>query len=117
MPLTSESPIICLGPACVGAHPQHGQCTALPYPSLSVCTESKSARGERLGPSQVFPGHVDDLGHLCDLQEIQEYFQIFPELFRATYNNHVAQILPPSFFLVRLIFATGISVPGSWKVK
>lgn len=42
-----------------------------------LCRASKSARGETLGPFQVFPGHVHSSENAHGLLDAQEYVRAF----------------------------------------
>lgn len=49
------------------------QFTTLPY----LSPPAGSAKGERLGPSQIFPSNMHILAHGCGFPATQEYVRAF----------------------------------------
>lgn len=78
---------------------------------------SRSVRGERLGPSKVFPGHVHSSTYECGLLDSQESIGDF-WCSPGPCKGHLILKLYLLSVLVKVLFAsTAITVSGSCSVK
>lgn len=89
--------------ACFFMFHQAAYNTTLAF-TFCLSKASRSSRGERLGPSQAFPGEVHSSAHVHGLLDPQEYVGVFQ---RPLWTSHSLALKKIFLFIPSVITASG----------